>query len=329
MEASPATDLVLAGTADTERRLVWIMGSPRTGSTWLLRLLCHPWGVGRTPTGIDESRFRPRGRNVVPVNESYLMHHIGPMKETLPEPGTSTGGSLLLNDLRASDPAYFFSDAYTPVWREGLRRLALERFEAQAELAAAEHRMSGPPLLLIKEPNGSHAADLLARLLPGSRLIFLLRDGRDVVDSMLDADSEGGWRTRTEGIVPLRTSEQRLAAVRRQGQLWLLRTIAVERAEAMLGPQQAIRVRYEDLLAGTASELGRLDRWLGLGRSDRQIAAAVRHHRFGSLRNRLRGRRKGVRAASPGLWRSNMTAAEQEALTELIGPKLLELGYEV
>lgn len=327
MEASPET--ALAAISGTERRLVWIMGSPRTGSTWLLRLLCHPWGVGRTPTGIDESRFRPRGLNVVPVNESYLMHHLGPMKEALPEPGASGGGSLLLNDLRASDPAYFFSDAYAPVWREGVRRLALERFEAQAELAAAEHRMSGDPLVLIKEPNGSHAADLLARLLPGSRLIFLLRDGRDVVDSMLDADSEGGWRTRTEGVAPLRTPEQRLAAVRRQAQLWLMRTVAVERAEAMLGPEQAIRVRYEDLLADTVGELERLDGWLGLGRSRRQVASAVRHHRFGSLRNRLRGRRKGVRAASPGLWRENMTEAEQAALAELIGPKLLELGYDI
>src|SRR5688500_3676624 len=108
MDPSPETALAL--TESTERRLVWIMGSPRTGSTWLLRLLCHPWGVGRTPTGIDQSRFRPRGLDVVPVNESYLMHHLGPMKEALPEPGAGDGGSLLLNDLRASDPAYFFSD---------------------------------------------------------------------------------------------------------------------------------------------------------------------------------------------------------------------------
>ena len=30
-------------------------------------------------------------------------------------------------------------------------------------------------------------------------------------------------------------------------------------------------------------ELERLDGWLGLGRSRRQLASAVRHHRFGSL----------------------------------------------
>jgi hypothetical protein len=91
-----------------ERRLVWMMGSPRTGSTWLLRLLLHPWGVGRTPTGIDPSRFRPRGGNVIPVNESYLLHHLGPMRDPLPPPGSES--SVVLNDLRRTDPAYFFSD---------------------------------------------------------------------------------------------------------------------------------------------------------------------------------------------------------------------------
>lgn len=303
------------------------MGSPRTGSTWLLRLLCHPWGVGRTPTGIDPSRFRPRGGEVIPVNESYLAHHLGPMRDPLPPPGSPSLESPLLNDARAADPAYFFSDEYESSWREPLRRLALERFTAQSERAAEAHGLS-EPLIIVKEPNGSHASDLIVKLLPGSRMIFLLRDGRDVIDSMLDADSEGGWRTRTEGVVPLRTAEQRLAAVRHQAQLWLLRTLATERACELLGPERSITVRYEEFLANTEAELGRLDRWLGLDRNERQIKAAVRGNRFGSLRNRLRGRRKGVRAASPGLWRENMTADEQATIEELIGPKLTELGYE-
>ena len=221
-EGAPDTDL-----DSLERRLVWIMGSPRTGSTWLLRLLCHPWGVGRTPTGIDPSRFRPRGGDVMPINESYIAHHFGPLRDPLPPPGSPS--SPLLNDLRSADPAYFFSDEYEQSWRDPLRRLALERLAAQETRAAQEHGLSDP-LVLIKEPNGSHASDLIAKLLPGSRMIFLLRDGRDVIDSMMDADSEGGWRTRTEGVEPLRTPEQRIGAVRRQAHLWLLRTAATERA---------------------------------------------------------------------------------------------------
>ena len=302
------------------------MGSPRTGSTWLLRLLCHPWGVGRTPTGIDPSRFRPRGGNVIPVNESYLPHHLGPLRDPLPPPETAAGASILLNDTRGDDPAYFFSEEFRRSWREPLRRLALERFQAQAERARAEHGIE-EPLILIKEPNGSHAAELVADLLPSSRLIFLLRDGRDVVDSMIDADSDGGWRTRTEGVVPLRTETERLEGVRRQAHLWLVRTIATQRAAAAFGRERAITVRYEELLADTERELARLDAWLGIRRDERQIRAAVRSNRFGSLRNRLRGRRKGIRAASPGLWRQNLTPAEQRAMDEIIGPKLRELGY--
>lgn len=302
------------------------MGSPRTGSTWLLRLLCHPWGVGRTETGIDPSRFRPRGGNVIPINESYLPHHLGPLRDPLPPPDRAGEASVLLNDTRAGDPAYFFSDQYVTAWREPLRQLVLARFAAQSNWASAEHGLTDP-LILIKEPNGSHAADLVANLLPDSRLTFLLRDGRDVVDSMMDADSEGGWRTRTEGVTPLRTPAERMFGVRRQAHLWLVRTIATQRACDLLGPERSITVRYEELLANTEAELSRLDAWLGLDRDAGGIRSAVRANRFGSLRNRIRGRRKGVRAATPGLWKRNLNPDEQAAMERLIGPKLRELGY--
>jgi hypothetical protein len=31
--------------AELESKLIWIFGSPRTGSTWLLEMLCHPLKV--------------------------------------------------------------------------------------------------------------------------------------------------------------------------------------------------------------------------------------------------------------------------------------------
>lgn len=302
-----------------------MLGSPRSGSTWLLRLLVHPWGVGHAETVIERSRFRPRGPDVVPVNESYLAHHLALLREGGSGPA---GEPMLVNDLRRGHPSYFFSDAYRESWQPALRRLVLQRLAAQRDRAIAAHGLGPDPTVLIKEPNGSHGSAHLAELLPRSRIIFLLRDGRDVVDSMVEADSPGGWRTRVEGVAELRTDSQRLAAIEREARLWLGRTIATERACAMLGGDRAITVRYEDLLADTFGELRRLDDWLGLGRSPATLRLAVRRHRFGSLRNRLRGRRMGVRAASPGLWRENLSDAEQATMGELIGPKLRELGYE-
>jgi hypothetical protein len=34
------------------------------------------------------------------------------------------------------------------------------------------------------------------------------------------------------------------------------------------------------------------------------------------------------RAATPGLWRENMSPAEQEAVEQVLGDKLRELGYQ-
>ncbi len=215
-----------------------MVGSPRSGSTWLLRLLVYPWGVGQTPTGIDPSRWLPAGPDAVPVNESYLPLHLGPLRDVTVAPEEVDSARLLLNDQRGADPSYFFSEEYRDVWSEGVRRLTLERFGAQVDRAVAEHGMTDP-LVLIKEPNGSHAADVVARLLPRCRMIFLLRDGRDVVDSMLEADSPGGWRTNNEGVRVLATPEERLEAIRRQAYLWLVRTVSVERACAALGPDPA------------------------------------------------------------------------------------------
>ena len=51
-------------------------------------------------------------------------------------------------------------------------------------------------LLLVKEPNGSQSADVIMRAQPTARLLFLLRDGRDVVDSELASFAVGGWQER-------------------------------------------------------------------------------------------------------------------------------------
>jgi len=66
-----------------------------------------------------------------------------------------------------------------------LRTLLLERFGAHLRRAGGSD-----PLCVIKEPNGSQGAGFILFRLPCSRLLFLLRDGRDVVDSELDASGK-------------------------------------------------------------------------------------------------------------------------------------------
>jgi len=263
--------------------------------------------------------------SVVPIDETYLLHHLAPLRpipgETAEQPPPD---AFVLNGERRADPGYFFSDGYEHVWRPELRRLALVRLHAQAQRAAREHGLADP-LVLVKEPNGSHAAELLMSLLPRSRMIFLVRDGRDVIDSLLDARDAGGW----VGAPNLNLADpaERLDYVRRQARLWLNSTNAVQSAFASHPEELRRRLRYEDLLADPLATLRPLVAWLGLDDDEAGLQAAIEANAFGAIPRRMRGPGTPRRAATPGMWRENMAPSEQEAMLAIIGPKLAALGY--
>ena len=312
-----------------ESRLVWILGAPRTGSTWLLRLVIHPWILARGTMSGLRAPLPGRRRNlpsVVPIDETYLLHHLAPLR---PIPGElaeqPARDDFVLNGERREDPGYFFSDPYEDAWRPELRRLALARLHAQAQRAAREHGFIDP-LVLIKEPNGSHAAELLMSLLPRSRMIFLLRDGRDVIDSLVDARATEGWVGAPS--MDLADPAERLEYVRRQARLWLNSTSAVQSAYAAHPEELRWTLRYEDLLSRPFEILRPLVDWLGVERDDGELRESIEANSFEAIPRRLRGPGTPRRAARPGLWRENLSAAEQEAMLAIIAPKLAELGYD-
>jgi len=309
-----------------ESRLVWIFGSPRTGSTWLLHLLTFPLQLTtERPSGSTMPRKASVRPPAVPINEPYLPHHLTPTLDGFAEPGAS---SFLLNPMRADDPNYFFAEAFAECWRPEVRRLILVRLHAQAELAAREQSLDDP-LVVIKEPNGSHGADVVMSILSRSRMIFQLRDGRDVIDSMLHAQSGGGWRLGGSAGFTSIQAEERLDFVRRNSRLWVNRTLAVERAYDAHPPDLRIAVRYEDLRADTLGTLRPLVDWLGVQRSDEELDAAVAALAFEAYPASAKGPTKALRAASPGLWRENMSDAERLVMNEIMGESLERLGYEV
>jgi hypothetical protein len=86
------------------RRIIWILGSSRSGSTWLLSMLSKLDGV-------------------VPMDDPHLGHHLGVWRpiplawaddEANPELRT-------LDEIKRRQPDYFFSDRYRDVWARSLR----------------------------------------------------------------------------------------------------------------------------------------------------------------------------------------------------------------
>jgi hypothetical protein len=287
-------------------RLAWILGSSRSGSTWLLRMLAA--------TG-----------EVVPIDDPHLGHHLGVWR---PIPLAWAAGReqpelTTLTDVKRDKPDYFFSDRYRDDWLPALRALVAARFGAQArEVAAAQGIRE--PTVVVKEP-GSHAAELLLDLFPRAGLIFLLRDGRDVVDSWVDAYQDGSW-AQEEGAFAV-TPEGRLPLIRWLASVWVFRTEAVLRTFQRQDAGRRLVIRYEDLLDDTPGQLERVVRMLGLRIGEDRVERAARELEFDRAEPRERGDGKAMRTAAPGSWRHNLSPAEQRAMLEILGPTLRGLGY--
>jgi Sulfotransferase family len=286
-------------------RLAWIFGSSRSGSTWLLRMLSELDGV-------------------VPVDDPHLGHHLGvwrpiPLAWAVSEKDPPELTTLL--DLKLDEPGYFFAERYRDSWWQPLRDLIEARFEAQArDLNGA---LTATPTYVVKEP-GSHAAPLLAELFPESKLVFLLRDGRDVVDSWLDAYQEGSWAIRG-GAFPV-APEGRVALIRWLAAVWVFRSRAVRQAFETRDPGDRLLIRYETLRTNTEDCLGEICETFGM--DTERLPDIVALHRFERVPTAARGSGSEARVATPGSWRENLSVEEQGAMHEVLGEALAEFGYE-
>ncbi len=300
-------DALAANSPAFESRLVWIFGSPRSGSTWLLRILSEHDAV-------------------VPVDEPLLGFYLSPFVSDLP--GTDARAmdvsTFTWRRVQATEDAQFFAEEFADVWLRGLARLTRERFYAHV---ARKARGPGPRrrYVVIKEPNGSQSADVIMRALPRAKLLFLLRDGRDVVDSELAANLPGAWVSQEFPGLRGIDEEDRLGFVVQSAQKWLWRTEIVQEAIAR-HPGPTVVVRYEELLQAPAPGLRRILDWLGLAVGDSELTTWIERNDFERM-PRI-GPGEFWRSASPGAWRENLRPEERDAVQELLGPKLRELGYE-
>ncbi len=323
-EADPLAALPFDGPA-FESRLAWIFGSPRTGSTWLLRMLVYPLRAGEEPSGLKRKRRKPKVPNiVVPVNESHVPLHLTPLRRIKAQEAEMTGpDDFVMNTRHLHRSSYLFSEDHGEIAWPWARSMILDRFYHQAELAMEAHGVDDC-VVVIKEPNGSHGAHRIMGLLPNAKLVFLMRDGRDVVDSALTLHLPGGSREdRGRGI---RNDEDRLRYVTIGARLWVNRMNAVQRAYDAHDPARRLKVRYEDLRANTVEELSRLVEFLGLDRTRETIVDAVEDQAYKSKSKKEQALSR--RSASTGEWRKSLRPDEQEVVEGIMGEKLVELGYE-
>jgi hypothetical protein len=288
-----------------ESSLIWIFGSARSGSSWLMRLL------GRHP-------------RTVCVNEPGIGQHLVDLGiRSSPGPRLEFFRQI---DLHAGRPDYFFAEESADCWRPLLRDLMLRRLHDARRRWLEQDTNTLDPWTVIKEPNGSQAADIILSTLPRSSLIFLVRDGRDVVDSALASVLGESWGRKYHAQIDER---RRPRYIRHRASLWVYQMEIVQRAYEAHAEDRRILVRYEDLLSETATWLRRIMDQFGLTIEDKQLEAIVEAEDFENMPDSQKGPDKPARAATPGLWRENLSQDEQRMVTRIMRDKLRELGYTV
>jgi hypothetical protein len=148
--------------------ILFIVGSPRSGTTWLQRLLAtHP----QIKTG----------------QESRLFQYVGTQfrcwQTDLESASTSRGGTGLA--------CYFSEEEFIAIQKKYLAML----------LAPMVRELSSGQIFLEKTPAHALFVPEIARLLPSAKVIHLVRDPREVAASMIAASSGWGglWAPRRGG----------------------------------------------------------------------------------------------------------------------------------
>jgi hypothetical protein len=244
-------------------RMIFNVGSRRSGTFWLQRIVtAHP---DVSAVGSETHLF---SHGIAPLAERFHHATLG---------SAQVGTTFVERDVLLDGLRDFCDTVFEPMLEPGRERLA--------------------------ERTPLHAlhTGLIRAIYPDGRIVHIIRDGRDVVRSLLA--QQWGPRNVAEGAREWRA--------------------AIEAARAGAGDSDRyLEIRYEDLHADPATRISGLYRWLGL-----RVDEAILEHALAEA-----GVERNLdpynTPAGSGKWRSAFTPDDLAAFEEVAGDLLYELGYE-
>ncbi len=283
---------------------VFLIGAPRSGTTWLQHMLgAHPNIVTSRETHLFSAYIKS-------LWQAWSFH----LRETL-EDCKETGFSGLPTILTENEFDELIHEVISKVYRKII------------------DLKPSATTLLEKDPPYSLHIDLIRRYSPEARFIHIIRDGRDVVASLVAASKGWGhlW-------APKRIEE---AAT-----MWKDHVLGARQAKLLGNPY--IEVRYEDLLADGSAVLKKLFDFCLIETSSEDCSAIYQRFAFNRVRSQppeesasiVWGgefrRRFGTALEEPqgffgkgknGAWKEIWGPYERWRVDHVAGDLLADLGY--
>lgn len=282
---------------------VFLIGTGRSGSTLVARLISHQPDLSYLTYLSREFPHRPAFTGIA-------MRIL-----TLP------GGRQLLRSRGEINEAWEFWEQYARGFAEPMRDLTAADVTpfARANLARALAEVVAParPRFFAKITGWSRMRYLYA-LFPDARFVHLVRDGRDVANSLLRvAFWNGRWGPSRWRFGPLNAEDDRTwrhhdrSFVALAGLAWKILTRSVEEAREVVPAEQFYQIRFEDFLGSPSPVLKGVFDFYDLSWSS-VVERAIRETEFSNTTER---------------YKNDLDEHQQEILYEVLADDLTRYGY--
>jgi len=306
---------------EPQLRPLMITSLGRTGTTWLIRLLSEHPEISTHRLYPYETRISAYWMQALKVLSEPCDRWSSAHPETFQENMSFLGHNPFYYSVPARS-AETEADKQVTEWMSNVQAARLTAFCQQRidelYLQIAESQGERRPVYFVeKYPQAGHLAWMVWSLYANAREVFLFRDFRDMLCSMLAFNAKRGFPSfgRRKVDSDLAFVETLKSNISRIIQDWQMRS------------DQALLVRYEDLILEPSDVLRTILRYLDLDHEpvivERMLKAASRGSRD------LDGHRTVAEATdSIGRWKRDLPPHLLAACQDMFGDLLSKLGYE-
>jgi hypothetical protein len=278
------------------RQIFFICGAPKSGTTWLQRLLdAHPQIMCAGEGHFTDKIAQPLAQLFQEYNRHYQL---------------------------VTDRVYQGKPYYRPLGKESY----VYPIVAIACLTMAQRGINNHTRCVgDKTPRYCLFLDMLRELFPGAKFLHIIRDGRDTAVSVLHHANRAGIQD-----VLVQGSERYYRQIVSAAQAWnqnVRNAMQFGRRESKI----YIDTRYEALLNDTESEVKRILSFLDVDDSDNMVQNCIEAASFIKWSGREQGdeeKNSFFRKGIAGDWQNHFDHKAQEVFRKETGGLLGELGYD-